>query len=345
MTESLVIVAAALVACAAVVAAGVVLWRTRGPAQPDADAIAEIARRQADSAARLETMIRMLGDRQSQLQHAVGERLDAVSHRLGESLQKTTQHTSENLQKLGERLAVIDTAQKNITELATQVSSLQSVLTNKQSRGAFGQGQMEAIIQDRLPKGSYEFQYSLSNHSRPDCCVFLADKRPLVIDAKFPLEAVTAYRDAKADDERKLASQRLRIDVGKHIADIAAKYLIPGETQDLAFMFIPSESLYADLHDGFDDIEAVMQIGIKRLRGDEHECQILCLARDQVFRRDVRDVLADVDAQSLRRQFALIVGLGVAIGGDGFEWKFCVNHQGTLVGQEHAAVRPAMVRQ
>jgi DNA recombination protein RmuC len=254
MTESLVIVAAVVIACAALVAAGVVLWRTRGPAQPDADAIAEIARRQADSAARLETMIRMLGDRQSQLQHAVGERLDAVSHRVGESLQKTTQHTSENLQKLGERLAVIDTAQKNITELATQVSSLQSVLTNKQSRGAFGQGQMEAIIQDRLPKGSYEFQYSLSNHSRPDCCVFLADKRPLVIDAKFPLEAVTAYRDAKADDERKLASQRLRIDVGKHIADIAAKYLIPGETQDLAFMFIPSESLYADLHDGFDDI-------------------------------------------------------------------------------------------
>src|SRR6202161_4276971 len=151
MTESLVIVAAALVACAAVVAAGVALGRTRGSAPPDADAIAEIARRQADSAARLETMIRMLGDRQSQLQHAVGERLDAVSHRLGESLQKTTQHTSENLQKLGERLAVIDTAQKNITELATQVSSLQSVLTNKQSRGAFGQGQMEAIIQDRLP--------------------------------------------------------------------------------------------------------------------------------------------------------------------------------------------------
>jgi DNA recombination protein RmuC len=84
--------------------------------------------------------------------------------------------------------------------------------------------------------------------------VFLPDKRPLVIDAKFPLEAVTAYREAKSEDERKAAAQRLRSDVGKHVADIAGKYLISGETQDLAFMFVPSESVYAELHDGFDDV-------------------------------------------------------------------------------------------
>ena len=95
----------------------------------------------------------MLGDRQSQLQHAVNERLDSVSHRLGDSLEKTKQNTTENLQKLNERLAVIDSAQKNITELATQVTSLQSVLANKQARGAFGQGRMEAIVRDGLPKG------------------------------------------------------------------------------------------------------------------------------------------------------------------------------------------------
>jgi DNA recombination protein RmuC len=243
-----------LFACAALAALGVVLWRARHAADPRTAVMADLAQRQIDSAARLETMLRMLGDRQSQLQHAVNERLDTVSHRLGESLQKTTQHTTENLQKLGERLAIIDTAQKNIAELATQVTSLQGVLANKQSRGAFGQARMEAIVADGLPKGAYKFQHTLSNRSRPDCCVFLPDKRPLVIDAKFPLEGVTAYREAKTDDERKAAAQRLRADVTKHVTDIAEKYLIPGETYEVALMFVPSESVYAELYDGFDDL-------------------------------------------------------------------------------------------
>jgi DNA recombination protein RmuC len=128
------------------------------------------------------------------------------------------------------------------------------VLANKQSRGAFGQWRMESIIQDCLPKGSYAFQHTLSNRTRPDCCVFMPDKRPLVIDAKFPLEGVTAYRDAKSDDERKTAAQRVRADVAKHVGDIAEKYLIPGETQELALMFVPSESVYAEVCDGFDDL-------------------------------------------------------------------------------------------
>ena len=216
--------------------------------------VAELLQAQRDSAARLEAMIKMLADRQSQVQHAVNERLDSVTHRLGDSLHKTTQHTAENLQKLHERLAVIDNAQKNITALATEVTSLQGVLANKQSRGAFGQLRMETIIQDGLPKGAYEFQHTLSNRTRPDCCVFLPDKRPMVIDAKFPLEAVTAYRDAKSEEERKAAAQRLRTDVNKHIADIADKYLIPGETYEVALMFVPSESVYAELYDGFDDL-------------------------------------------------------------------------------------------
>jgi len=254
MTESLPIIATLLFACAALAALGVVLWRARHAADPRTAVMADLAQRQIDSAARLETMLRMLGDRQSQLQHAVNERLDTVSHRLGESLQKTTQHTTENLQKLGERLAIIDTAQKNIAELATQVTSLQGVLANKQSRGAFGQARMEAIVADGLPKGAYKFQHTLSNRSRPDCCVFLPDKRPLVIDAKFPLEGVTAYREAKTDDERKAAAQRLRADVTKHVTDIAEKYLIPGETYEVALMFVPSESVYAELYDGFDDL-------------------------------------------------------------------------------------------
>ncbi len=254
MTESLPTLAAIVIGCAALLVLAVVLWRARHSAQPHSAAMAELAQRQTDAAMRLETMIRMLGDRQSQLQHAVNERLDTVSHRLGDSIQKTTQNTTENLQKLHERLAVIDTAQKNITELATQVTSLQSVLANKQSRGAFGQGRMEIIVRDGLPKDCYAFQHTLTNKMRPDCVVFLPDNRPLIIDAKFPLEAISAYRDCKGDDERRQAAARVRQDMTKHITDIAEKYLIPGETQDLALMFVPSESVYAELHEGFDDV-------------------------------------------------------------------------------------------
>jgi DNA recombination protein RmuC len=129
------------------------------------------------------------------------------------------------------------------------------VLANKQARGTFGQGRMEAIVQDGLPKGSYEFQYTLKNGKRPDCAVFLPnDERPLIIDAKFPLEAISALRDARSDEQKKQAGQRLRQDVLRHVNDIAERYLIPGETQDLALMFVPSESVYAELHDGFDDL-------------------------------------------------------------------------------------------
>jgi len=255
MPESLPLVAVfAVLVAGAMGAAALLLWGGRHPAPEQASAMAELARQQTDTAARLEAMIGLLAKGQSQLQQVVNERLDSVSHRLGDSLEKTKQHTAENLQKLNERLAVIDSAQKNIATLATQVTSLQSVLANKQSRGAFGQWRMEAIVQDSLPKGTYAFQHTLSNNTRPDCCVFMPDKRPLVIDAKFPLEGVTAYRDARSDDERRAAAQRLRADVGKHVGDIAAKYLLPGETQELALMFVPSESVYAEVYDGFDDV-------------------------------------------------------------------------------------------
>jgi DNA recombination protein RmuC len=196
----------------------------------------------------------LLAGRQAELHRAVNERLDSVSHHLNQSMTTSRQHTVESLQKLNERLVVIDNAQRNITDLASQVTSLQGVLTNKQQRGAFGQGRMELIVQDGLPKSCYEFQFTLSNKSRPDCVVFLPDSRPLVIDAKFPLEAVSAFRDAKSEEERKLAAARLRQDMSRHVGSIADKYLIPGETQDLALMFVPSESVYAELHDGFDDI-------------------------------------------------------------------------------------------
>jgi len=247
------IILAALAALAALTVVAVRALRRRDRQSADQQMI-ELARLQAETTVRIEGMRDMLAGRQSELHRAVNERLDSVSHHLNQSMTTTRQHTVESLQKLNERLAVIDTAQKNITDLASQVTSLQGVLANKQSRGAFGQGRMELIVQDGLPKGCYQFQLTLSNKSRPDCAIFLPDQRPLVIDAKFPLEAITAFREAKSDDERKLAASRVRQDLARHVGDIADKYLIPGETQDLALMFVPSESVYAELHDGFDDI-------------------------------------------------------------------------------------------
>src|SRR3569832_202717 len=195
---------------------------------------------------------------QGQFQQTVNQRLDAVTARLGESLTASTATTAEHLQNLHARLAVIDSAQKNITELASQVTShvgsLNNILANKQTRGAFGQGQLEAIVADLLPKGAYEFQFTLTNKTRPDCVIFVPQSGHLIFDAKFPLEAMTAWRDCTTDDERKAAVQRVRTDIAKHIADIADKYLIPGETQDVALMFIPSESMYADIYESFDDV-------------------------------------------------------------------------------------------
>jgi DNA recombination protein RmuC len=114
---------------------------------------------------------------------------------------------------------------------------------------------MEAIVTDSLPKDAYAFQYTLSNGKRPDCAIFLPeDPRPLLVDAKFPLESITAFRDAKNDEIRQAAASQLRQDIQKHVSDIADRYFLPGETQETALMFVPSESVYADLHEHFDDL-------------------------------------------------------------------------------------------
>ena len=216
--------------------------------------LTELMRAQTEANVRTDAMGQALAGRQAEMARAVNERLDSVTHRVGQSMEQTTRNTMDSLRVLHERLGIIDDAQKNLSHLTTQVTTLRDVLANKQSRGAFGQARMEAIVQDGLPKGSYEFQYTLSSGKRPDCVVFLPDQRPLCIDAKFPLEAMTALHDARTDDEKKYASQRLRADIMKHVNDIAEKYVIAGETQDTALMFVPSESVYAEIHDGFDDV-------------------------------------------------------------------------------------------
>ena len=223
-------------------------------------AMAELgSQRQSDLSATLEQrldtvtheMTRALRETRSELQQHLGE----ASQRLTHSLTETRSQTGNQLQVLAERLAVIDRAQANLAELSGRVVSLQNVLANKQARGAFGQVRMETIIQDALPASSYSFQATLSNGRRPDCLIRLP-KTPtgIVIDAKFPLEGFEALRQARTPEEDKAAAGAIRTAVGRHVDDIAKKYLIAGETQDTALMFVPSEAAYADLHDQFPDL-------------------------------------------------------------------------------------------
>jgi DNA recombination protein RmuC len=216
--------------------------------------LSEMLQAQSVATGRVDAMGQALAGRQAEMARAVSERLDSVTHRVGQSMEQSTRNTMDSLRVLHERLGIIDNAHKNLTDLTSQVTTLRDVLANKQSRGAFGQARMETIVRDGMPSGAYAFQHTLSSGKRPDCVIFLPDQRPLCIDAKFPLEAVTALHDARTDDEKKYAAQRLRADVMKHVSDISEKYLIAGETQDTALMFVPSESVYAEIHDGFDDI-------------------------------------------------------------------------------------------
>jgi DNA recombination protein RmuC len=217
--------------------------------------MAALARSSAELTGRMQTVAEVFGTRQADLARLVAERLDAVGHRLGQGLESSTKASTENLGRLNERLAVIDAAQSRLSDLTQEVLGLKDILANKQARGAFGQGRMEAIIRDALPASAYEFQYTLSNRSRPDCCIRLpGDDRMMVVDAKFPLEAFSALKAAADEAAVKAAMTRVRTDVGKHIKDIADRYFVPGETQDMAMLFVPSESLYAEINETFEDI-------------------------------------------------------------------------------------------
>ncbi|MEL6818948.1 MAG: DNA recombination protein RmuC [Pseudomonadota bacterium] len=221
----------------------------------------EVLKTQAEMQGKLTAIAETFGARQSEMTQTLNQRLDSMTHRIGQSLSEQQRSTHDNLSQLKERLAVIDTAQNNIQQLAGQVVELQSILSNKQTRGAFGQGRMEAIIEDGLPHGAYEFQATLSNGKRPDCVVSMPNDAPgLVIDAKFPLESWNAIRDAADVSETAAAQKRFASDMATHIKDIAGKYLIAGETQDTAFLFVPSESIFADLHEHH---EGVVQMAHK----------------------------------------------------------------------------------
>jgi DNA recombination protein RmuC len=208
----------------------------------------------AEMEARMAELMRAQGEITGHVR-GLSERLDGFGHRIGQSMSDTTRNTQESLAQLGERLAVIDKAQQTITTLSSQVVELQNILANKQTRGAFGQARMEAIIRDALPTNAYRFQATLTNGTRPDCLILFPDDGPsLVIDAKFPLEAWNAIRGAETPEALKAAEAQFRRDTVKHVQDIAERYFVPGETQDTAFMFVPSESIFADIHERFEDI-------------------------------------------------------------------------------------------
>jgi DNA recombination protein RmuC len=217
--------------------------------------LSEFSRQAAGLNGMVRGMAGVLGSRQADLARLVSERLDAVGTRVGAGLEASGRSAGEQLARLNERLAVIDAAQARVAALTQEVAGLKEILANKQMRGVFGQGRLEAIIRDGLPAAAFEFQYTLSNNTRPDCVIRLpGDPKLMVVDAKFPLEAFTALRRASGDEARKAAAVRVRADVLKHVRDIAERYFIPDETQDIAIMFVPSESLYADLHEHFEDI-------------------------------------------------------------------------------------------
>ena len=238
-------------------------------ATKSAKVIAPLARHMSDLGQRVQA----LGDGQERLAgglHHVSEaqaqaqanmlklmeqRLAMVQQQMNENLHGTARRTAQSLGDLQQRLATIDKAQENITKLSGDVLSLQDILSNKQTRGAFGEIQLNDIVLNALPSDSYTLQATLSNGRRADCLIHLPNPPgPIVIDSKFPLEGYEALRNASTDWEVSEARKALRTAVRKHIRDISEKYILEGETADGALMFLPSEAVYAELHANFSDV-------------------------------------------------------------------------------------------
>ena len=181
--------------------------------------------------------------------------LAEMQQRMTETLHGSSKRTTTSLAQLQERLASIDKAQDNITKLSGDVLSLQDILSNKQTRGSFGEIQLRDIVSKALPSDSYSLQATLSNGKRPDCLIHLPNPPgPIVIDSKFPLEAYEALRRAKTEAETRAAAQQMKTAVRVHLNAIANKYILEGETAEGALMFLPSEAVYAELHANFPEL-------------------------------------------------------------------------------------------
>ena len=192
---------------------------------------------------------------QSNMLKLMEARLTAVQEQMNVNLQTSSKNTALSLGELQQRLVTIDKAQDNIQKLSGSVLSLQDILSNKQTRGAFGEIQLQEIVSKALPSDAYTWQATLSNGKRADCLIHLPNPPgPIVIDSKFPLEAYEALRKATSDWDKNEAVKLMRVSVKSHIKAIADKYILDGETADGALMFLPSEAVYAELHSNFPEL-------------------------------------------------------------------------------------------
>lgn len=229
--------------------------------------------------------------------------LGTQAERLAKQLAEQAQTTATTAAAIQERLAVIDAARANIEALGGQVLNLSSILDNKQKRGAFGETQLETLIQDRLAPEAYSFQHTLSNGRRADCFIMLPHPPgPVAVDSKFPLEAWIALRDATDDAARVLALRQLRTDVQKHLRDVAERYIIGGETAEGALVFVPSEAIYADLHI---NLAEVLTEGARR--GVHVVSPTTLWAMLTSMRALMRDVRMRAEAQTIQQEVRLLL--------------------------------------
>lgn len=204
----------------------------------------------------LEKNARQLGERVKELIDTNEKRLGEISGKVEERLDKGFEKTSKVFEDVLKRLVEIDKAQEKIAELSGNVVSLQEVLSDKRSRGAFGEVQLSALISNMMPENSYSLQHTFDNGVRADCVLFLPEPTgTLCIDSKFPLESYQRMTDSTLGNaDRKSAEQQFRQDIKKHIKDISSKYIIPGETSDGAVMFIPAEAVFAEIHGHYPEL-------------------------------------------------------------------------------------------
>jgi len=249
-TDPVLLAALGVIAIALMLVIVLLVRRSGTTTDPDLlKALENLGEAQSDLENRLKYMDEQRVQSEALLKDTLDKRLDSVSLQLNSGLREQTERTQQTLTGFTERLAVIDEAQKNLTELSGHVIDLQKVLDNKQARGAFGEVQLHDLVTKMLPPNAYKFQAKLSTNAQPDCLIDLPNPPgPIVVDSKFPFEAYTALLNADDEDSRTKALRRFRDDVKKHISDIASKYIIPGETTDSAIMFVPFESLYSEIH-------------------------------------------------------------------------------------------------
>ncbi|NOD63830.1 MULTISPECIES: DNA recombination protein RmuC [unclassified Ruegeria] len=252
--------------------------------------------------ARLSSVQQQMNDRLADNAMKSARALAEMQERMKESLHGSSKQTATSLTQLQERLAAIDKAQDNITKLSGDVLSLQDILSNKQTRGAFGEIQLTDIVSKALPRDSFQLQATLSNGRRADCLIHLPNPPgPIVIDSKFPLEAYEALIGATNDAELKAALQMFRSTVRKHINDIAEKYILDGETADGALMFLPSEAVYAELHAKFPEL--VQESFSKRVW---IVSPTTCMATLNTMRAILKDARMREQAGAIRKELGLL---------------------------------------